>query len=79
MQSTPMGGNSGWTVTSQQEATDTADNGQFVPGYRIYFRTNAGHSGSVFVPRTQYTVEAVRTIIATHADQLDQIGSLSEG
>lgn len=79
MNANPMDGNSGWKVTLQQEATDTAANGQFVPGYRIYFTTGAGHSGSVFVPRAQYTVEAVKTIIRTHADQLDQIGGLSEG
>lgn len=72
-------GNSGWAVTSQQETTDVNDAQQFVPGYRVYFRTNAGHAGSVFVPRTQYSPANVRTIIAAHADELDQVGALSEG
>jgi len=75
----PIPGNSGWQVTSQIEQSDIGPAGQFVNGKRVYFTTANGHSGSVFVPLGQYSVDNVRNLINTAADILDAVGNLTSG
>jgi hypothetical protein len=71
---------SGWRVTAQ--LTDQVENtnaGQTVIGVRVYFETGAGNEGSVFVPNSHYTAKRVRELVHSHANQIDEIGGLTEG
>lgn len=69
--------NSGWDVTGQIESQQLGAAGGFVKGVEVYFTTRAGHSGSVFLPNAQYSLQAVQTAINARADLLDSVGSLS--
>lgn len=73
----PDTGASGWHDVTQQETTELDAKAQPVRGYRVYFTTNAGHSGSVFVPQTMYNVANVRAAIAAQATTLDGVGKLT--
>ena len=68
-----------WTVTSQTEQTQISAGGQPVRGVVVYFQTGQGHSGSVFIPYAQYNADYVRQQVASAAQQMDAIGSLSSG
>lgn len=67
----------GWHVTSQQEVTDLGPGGQFTRGYRITFALATGTPGSVFIPRTAYTEDNVRSAIVAWATRVAKIGNLS--
>lgn len=66
-----------WKVTSQVPAIWLGGNGQAVNGIEVFFTTGAGHSGSVKLPETAYSVDNARTAIAARAQLLDAVGSLS--
>lgn len=66
-----------WTVVSQHETNDLGTNGRVVPGYQVTFQTGGGHQGSVFVPKANYTVDAVRSAVASEAAKLEAVGALS--
>lgn len=68
-----------WTVTGTQETTQVTDGGQAVRGYRIYFRTGNGATGSVFVPETRYLPDNVRSLLMAAAQNADAIAQLSSG
>lgn len=68
-----------WRVTGQVEQSQVNASGQLSPGVRVSFTTGAGHSGSIWVPNTAYSVETVRTMIANQAGILDAVGSLTGG
>lgn len=68
-----------WQVTSQGESTEIQPNGQAVRGYRVYFTTGGGQSGSVWIPESSYTAERVRALVAQAAANAEAIGSLSAG
>lgn len=75
---TPPGSTaSGWTVTGQVDTTDFDMTGRAVRGWRVSFVTNAGVSGSVFVPKSIYTVENVRAAIAADVQTLNAVQGLS--
>lgn len=67
----------GWHVTSQSEYTEIAADGTPVRGIKVYFATNAGRNGSVFVPPGQYNPDTVRAMIAAAAANVDAIGNLT--
>lgn len=71
----------GWTVTHQTETTDLDHaSGAYTSGYKITFRTAAGHIGSVFVTDQGYYPDAVKQIIDAKAQLVDAVGTLtSEG
>lgn len=73
----PDTGATGWHDVTQQETTELDAKGQPTRGYRVYFTTNAGHSGSVFVAAGLYSVPNVRAAIAAQAATLDGVGQLS--
>lgn len=64
-----------WAVTSQQETVDKGPDGRLTSGYRVFFTTQSGVQGSVFVPKAMYSVANVRAAIAGHARELDQVQS----
>lgn len=70
----------GWKVTSQvvdQTTTDTA--GNVVVGSYIYYITNEGNRGVVFVDNDHLTTKHVQETIRADAKRLDDIGRLAEG
>ena len=73
--STP--GPSGWSVTSQIEATRPDANGRFVPGMVVSFVTGHGVNASVFVPDSLYNESTVTAMIAQKVAALDAISGLS--
>lgn len=68
-----------WTVDSQVERTRATPANTVEEGYDVAFHTGQGHYGTVFVPRSRYTVENVAAAVQEAADKLDTIGSLSSG
>lgn len=69
----------GWNVTSQ--VTDQAVNttaGQTVVGTYVYFVTNQGQEGSVFILDGQYNPTNVKNAIRAKAQVLDEVFNLSE-
>lgn len=62
-----------WTVTSQQETVDRGPDGQIVNGYRVYFTTPSGVTGSIFVPRPRYNVANVKALLAAHVAELEAV------
>lgn len=65
-----------WTITNQQDVSDLGPDGMYVPGVRITFRTRAGVTSSVFVPKSNYTVETVRSIVDAQAATADAIAGM---
>ena len=66
-----------WQVTAQQEVTEPGPTGSFEPGVRVSFRTGGGHTGSVFVPASRYSIDQVRAAVAGQAALLDAVGQLT--
>lgn len=60
-------------ITDQIPKTEADPTGQFVRGYRVYFRTAGGQTGSVFVSEAQYTVANVIAAVADIAGRMGQI------
>lgn len=66
-----------WTVTNQVERDQVQPGSAPVRGVQIFFQTGRGHSGSVFVPYTQYSsTDQVRAQIQAAAAQMDAVGML---
>jgi len=66
-----------WRVTGQTEQTQIMAGGNPVRGVQVFYTTGAGHTGSVFVPYSQYTTDYVRDQVAAAAAQMDAVGMLS--
>lgn len=69
----------GWTVTGQ--VTDQAivnGAGQTVVGVYVYFITDQGQEGSVFLPDTQYSAANVKAAIRVQAKKLNEVFNLAE-
>lgn len=45
-------------------------------GVVVYFQTDAGNIGSVFVPQARYKVPEVRKMVAAAARIADEVGAL---
>lgn len=54
---------SGWKVTGQTEETSLDQGGRPVRGWRVYYATDRGVAGSVFVAGVQYTPDNVRAAL----------------
>lgn len=68
-----------WSVTGQTEYTQVGATGPPVKGVLVAFTTGRGHSGSVFVPYSQYTAAHVRGVVANAAANMDAVGMLTSG
>lgn len=69
---------SGWTVTSSIPATNIDSAGRVIKGYQVTFTTGLGHTGTVFVPESQYQPDMVRSAIKAQASIVDAVNTLSE-
>lgn len=68
----------GWAVTSQApDQTIVSDSGQVQTGTQVYFATEQGNTGSIFVPDQHYTKNKVHASLAIRAKLIDEIGSLT--
>lgn len=74
---TISGGGVTWTVDTQQEASGQLPGGAFGPGYRVTFTTGHGLHGSVWLPESQFSPEAVRHAIAAKVKLLVAVQQLS--
>lgn len=63
----------GWKVTSQQETYGVGPDGQATEGVKVFFTSDQGVSGSVFVPRKSYNPDNVRAAIAGYVQQLHEV------
>jgi hypothetical protein len=63
-------------IVSQREDYRPGPTGAFTAGVVITFRTAGGHTGSVFVPDNQYTLDVVRAAVALRAASMDAVGAL---
>jgi len=68
-----------WQVTGQTEYTQVSATGPPVNGVKVFYQTGQGHTGSVFVPYSQYNAQNVTNLVSQAAAQMDTIGSLSSG
>lgn len=68
-----------WKVTGQLETTRVQQTGPPVQGMQVFYQTGKGHSGSVFVPQSQYNAHNVRALVAAAAANMDAVGMLSAG
>lgn len=66
-----------WTVTSQNETTAQDSTGNFVSGWTVYYQTQDGTAGSVFVPKALYTADNVRAKIAAAVAENIAVSQLS--
>ena len=66
-----------WAVVSQTETTDLGDDGTYVPGVKVVFRTAKGVTGSVFVRGADYTPDRVRQLVAARAVVADEIAGMA--
>ena len=66
-----------WKVTAQQTATGQDSNGSFVRGRNITYQLADGTSGSVFVPNSNYTPDAVKAAIAADAEKVQAVAQLT--
>jgi hypothetical protein len=68
-----------WTVTGQVERDQVTPGSAPVKGMQIFFTTQLGQQGSVFVPYAQYTTTYVTQQLARMAAQVDAIKGLTGG
>lgn len=64
-------------VTGQQETTEIDGNGNLAPVISVAFTTGQGVSGTVNIPKAQYTVDNVRSAILAQAQILDSVAKLT--
>lgn len=69
----------GWKVTSTSEQLGTGSTGTPVNGVQVFFTTDLGQSGSVFVPNTvvDQGPDTVKAMVAARAGALDAIKGLA--
>lgn len=73
----PSNGPATWTITQQIQTTGRAPSGQYVPGVRVAFAVDSGHSGEVFFPTAEYTPDNVRAKVEAAARLMRDIGNFS--
>lgn len=66
-----------WVVTSQQETVDLADNGSYLTGTRISFRTRSGALGSVFLPQAEYSPTRARQLLDQRAGDMEAVHNMT--
>lgn len=67
----------GWKVTSQNEETGFGDNGRAADGVRVFFQTQYGAVGSIWLPRLTYTPDTVRAAVTEAAANMDRVHTLT--
>jgi hypothetical protein len=72
----PGTASSGWKVVSQQETMGLDPMGRAVEGIKVYFQTERGLSGSVFVPKADYNLLNVKAAIQDAVGMLHTVHDL---
>lgn len=72
-----MAGAITWNVISDVETTDLGPGGTPARGHRVGFQLGDGTVGSVFVPNSSYTIEAVKAAIIAQAQVVAGVKGLS--
>lgn len=68
----------GWAVTSQApDQVIVSDSGQVQTGTQVYFATESGNTGSIFVPDQHYTARKIHASINIRASVIDEVGKLT--
>ena len=67
-----------WTVDNTREEYQW-DDGQYVKGVRVSFRTGNGQHGSVWVSDADFSPSRVRDAIAPRAAALDEVAGMTGG
>lgn len=65
-----------WTITQQSPTSDLGPDGTYVSGIKVTFRTALGVVGSVFVPESGYSEQAVRAAVSARAATADAVAKL---
>lgn len=65
-----------WTVVGQAEDYGQNEQGAYVSGVRVTFRTATGSTGSVFIPAASYTVAKAREVVGAMAAQMAAVDNL---
>lgn len=68
-----------WTVTGQTERDQVVPGSAPVKGQQVFFQTQLGQQGSVFIPYTEYTTANIVAKIGAMAAQLDAVKQLTGG
>jgi hypothetical protein len=68
----------GWTVTAQAaDQVIVTDAGRPVTGVQVFFATENGNAGSVFVPDEHYHRDKIHKAIGHRAHLMDEVGRLT--
>lgn len=65
-----------WVVTGQRQTTEITQGGRFADVMEISFRTSGGTEGSVRIPLTRYSADAVRQAIEDYVDRIAAVENL---
>jgi hypothetical protein len=68
-----------WQVISVVDGSGQDTTGRYVQGKTVTYQLKSGHTGTVFVPGTNATPDAVAGLIRQAAANLNAIASLKEG
>lgn len=66
-----------WKVTQQVEKVGVLPDGRFGQGVEVFFQMSNGTSGSVFIPRTDYSPDMVSLAVTEKARAMHIVGRLS--
>lgn len=65
-----------WEVIGQVPDVGANDQGVFVQGVTVTYRTASGVVGKVFVPQSQFTADQVRAIVTERAGHSEAVAQL---
>lgn len=65
-----------WSITGQRQTTDLGPDGRFVDVWEITYQTTSGRSGSVRVPKAQYTADRVRQLVDAEVAEILAVDDL---
>ena len=68
-----------WKVIDTKTGTGADATGRYVQGYAINYQLKTGQTGTVFIPKANYTKDAATAAIMADAAQLAEVSNLSSG
>lgn len=76
--STPTGqAGTGWRITGQAEEAKLGPDNRMVVGVTVYFETQYGVPGSIWLAYPGYTIDTVREAITSRATDLDSVHTMT--
>ena len=76
-QALPSGNPMGGRIINVQDVRAQDATGAWVPGRNVTYQLSSGHTGTVFVPLTQFTPENVRAAVMADAQTLSDVAGLT--